>query len=769
MHSFRPYIFRYIIVGFLLLLFNLAPLSSIYADSSVVVVTGTVYEKATRKPLAGASIYVIEQDEIHTVADSDGNFTLNISQSGVYPLQAVAFGFEKSFPVVLRIPDLNVSLKPVKLYLLPLTTLPEIVVVAERNEDRVGRTIITGNELKQVAGGGGDPIRALQTLPGIATTGEGSAEPAIRGSSPGDNAYYIDDVPVDYIYHVGGLVSVLPASVIDDFNLYTAAFGPQYDDVLGGIIDVGLREPRSDRLGGLIDVNLLSAEVLLEGPITKTQSFMFSVRRSYLDLVVQEIVEEEEDVRFSLPEYSDYLGRYVWDINTNNRLSAYLIGASDRVNFSIGKNSDAVKKEPAIVGDSDIASSYNTQAVTWDSQLANGVNNKLSVGHNLYRDKANIGSAFRNNIKFNSFYIREKLTVRPHPQHKLLLGADIKRWNIDIELAALNQNCSELQLCGPISSGDPVQLKTALNVFNAAIFIKDRWNFLPRYTFVSGIRYSGENYLDKSYLEPRLGIEWQHSKTTLLTAGWGIYNQFPDGAQILQNFGNPNLAHLRAQHSVMGVTHALNKDWLIKTEVFYKTFDNLVVGVADERIYANDADGKAYGWELFIKKNHTDNLWGWLSFTLSRSERSDDFGNTFVYDFDQPVISTLVTNYEFARHWTFGVKWQYHSGKPYDPIIGGELVRDEQGNPVDPPYYQPVYAATGKNSARLSPYHRLDVRIDRDWPFNTWKLKMYLEILNMYNRCNTAGYEYDVAYGIESKREVCGIPLIPTIGISAEF
>ena len=765
----KHYIFRCISANVFILIFGLVPFSTLSAEPSALLISGTVYEKGTRKPMAGANVYVIEDDDINTVTNQDGSFTLTISQPGVYPLQAVAFGFEKSLPVVLRIPDLSVTQDPVKLYLIPLSILPEIVVQAERNEDKVGRTIITGSELEQVAGGGRDPMRAIQTLPGIASAGEGSAEPAIRGSRPGDNAYYIDDVPVNYLYHLGGFVSVLPADVIDDFNLYTAAFGPQYEDVLGGVIDVGLRDPRRDRVGGLIDVSFLSAEILVEGPITDNQSFMFSARRSYLDLIIGEITDEEDDVRFSVPDYSDYLGRYIWDINSNNRLSAYLIGASDGIDFSIGENSDAAEKEPAIVGDSEIDKNYHNQTLTWDSQLANNINNKLTVGHNLSHNQTNIGTAFRNNMQTNTYYIREKLYTRPHPKHKVLLGMDIQHWKIDINADALLQNCSDLQQCGPVSSGERTQVQTSLDLIGAAGYIKDRWNFLPRYTLISGLRYSGENYLKRSYLEPRLGIEWQQSERTLLTAGWGIYNQFPEGIQVLEDAGNPNLEHLRAQHSVVGVTHDLNKDWRIKSELYYKSFDNLVVGVADERNYTNDADGQAYGWELFIKKNHTDNLWGWLSFTLSRSERTDDLGNTFVYDYDQPILSTLVTNYEFARFWTFGIKWQYHTGKPYDPIVGGIPVTDDQGNPVDPPYYAPVYADTGKNSARLPSYHRLDVRVDRDWYFNSWKLKAYFEILNFYNRCNVAAYEYDETYSSESKEDVCGIPFIPSLGISAQF
>jgi len=279
-----------------------------------------------------------------------------------------------------------------------------------------------------------------------------------------------------------------------------------------------------------------------------------------------------------------------------------------------------------------------------------------------------------------------------------------------------------------------------------------------------GLADVNDRYLNEHLTEPRVSSRYELSPNWTLTAAVGKHSQMPrEFFAIVKDIGNPNLEHYRAQHSVVGVTHDISKDWKIKSELYYKTFDNLVVGVPDERNYINDADGRAYGWELFIKKNHTDKLWGWLSFTLSRSEKTDDLGNTFVYDYDQPILSTLVTNYEFARFWTFGIKWQYHTGKPYDPIIGSEPGFDVDGNPL----YIPTYG--DKNSVRFPSYHRLDVRVDRDWYFNSWKLKAYFEILNFYNHCNVAAYEYDETYSEASKEEVCGIPFIPSLGIAAEF
>ena len=116
----------------------------------------------------------------------------------------------------------------------------------------------------------------------------------MRGSGPGDNAYYVDGLPIARLFHYGS-ISVFNADLIEDFNLYSAAFGPHYGDVTGAVIDVALREPRKDRLGGKVDVNVMGANFLVEGPRTDDQSFYFAARRSYIDLLVKQVDGQRRD------------------------------------------------------------------------------------------------------------------------------------------------------------------------------------------------------------------------------------------------------------------------------------------------------------------------------------------------------------------------------------------------------------------------------------------------------------------------------------------
>ena len=142
--------------------------------------------------------------------------------------------------------------------------LPEVTIQAQRSPDQVSKNVLSGKQARHIAGTSGDPLKALQSLPGVVSSNSG--RPAVRGSGPQDNAYYVDDLPIGKIFHVGG-ISVFNADLIRDFNLYSAAFPPHYGNVTGAVIDVALREPRRDKLGGKVNVNLLGADALIEAPI----------------------------------------------------------------------------------------------------------------------------------------------------------------------------------------------------------------------------------------------------------------------------------------------------------------------------------------------------------------------------------------------------------------------------------------------------------------------------------------------------------------------
>ncbi|MDP1634799.1 MAG: TonB-dependent receptor [Gallionellaceae bacterium] len=716
-------------------------------------VTGSVLEKGTRRPLQAVQVTVRDIPALSAVSDGQGSFQIGFPAAGKYTLTAVLPG--QGNPVSIEVELVQGAPLPVPVfYLRAPETLGEMVVTAQRAPERVSKSVIGGKTLRQLPGSSGDPLRALQSLPGVVTV-NGSSAPAVRGSGPGDNVYYVDSLYAGKLFHYGA-ISVFNADLIEDFNLYGAAFGPHYADVTGAVIDVALREPRKDRLGGKVNVNLMGADFLIEGPRNASQSFYFAARRSYIDLLVKEV--EKDGVTVQIPNYWDYQGKYLWQVNEANRLTFHLLGAGDRLDLNVAASSETAQMEPVLAGDSSLADSNSMQGLVLDSILSDAAVNKLILERTDHRSSSSIGTAGMLTYTQENLLLRDQVRTEISPGHELSLGAEFIRAGVRIDADYANAPCTEFEPDCDLSSAPRVQLSDRFTSHAWALSVQDRKRVLERLTLIGGVRRSAEDYLHRSYLEPRVGMEWEWSKDTLLTAGWGRHNQMPTGAQVVRLFGNPELGHIRADHTVFGIAQKVNEDWNWKTEAYYKKLSNLVI--SDPLLnYINAASGKAYGLELLVKKEETERLSGWFVLNLTKSQRRNDVtGESFRYQYDQPVNTTLVGKYKLSEAWSFGMKWNYHSGTPYTPVVGTSGTYPD-GRPI------PVYA--GVNSDTLPVYHRLDLRVDRNYVFDRWKFNTYFELNNVYQRKNIVGYSYDPSYTTRDPVEAFVLPF--SFGVQGEF
>lgn len=637
------------------------------------------------------------------------------------------------------------------------TTLPPVRAGAgeEALPPQTSKTVITGTELRQVAGSAGDPMKSLQALPGVAVGNDASSEPAVRGSRPSDNAYYVDFLPVGYLFHVGGLVSVIHGDLVRQFDLYSSAFGPEYGDVTGAVLDVSLRDPRTDRVGGQVSISLLGADFLVEGPVSDTQSFYFAARRSYFDLVLDTIDDEDSGVIISVPDYYDYQAKYIWKLGENHRLSLHATGAGDHLDFIVPAGSALAQKEPALEGNGNDDRSYGTQALVWDAELGNDTWNKFALGQTQERNRSHIGTALDLDVDSRSTFLREHLGFQAGAAHRVTLGGDLTRVNADYDINGRKINCTEYEPECDITSAPLVHAIGTIRADIQNYFVKDRWQFADAWALTSGLHHTRESYLDRTYTEPRFGLEWNWSPRTTFSAAWGRYNQFPDKNQVIDDLGNPGLWHLRATHTAFGVTQKLDNGWSWRTEAYYKKFSEMVVG--DPTLnYINGATGYARGIELLLKKDPIARWSGWLSLSLSESRRRNQVtGAEFPFDYDQPVIINLVTTYKLSERWRLGGKWSYHTGQPDTPIVDTNV---DPGTGRIRPEYGPI------NSDRLPSYHRLDLRVDY---VASPKWRFFGELINAYNRQNVSGYSYSVDY--RSREPVTQLPLLVSFGVTASF
>lgn len=609
---------------------------------------------------------------------------------------------------------------------------------------------MSGNTLRSTPGSAGDPVRALQSLPGFIYADDEEALPAVRGSRPADNYFQTDFAPVSYLFHFDGMISVFNSDLIKSFDIYQSGYGPEFSGVTGGVFDVQLRDPQTDRFRASVDVSLLQAGLLVEGPITETQSFYLAGRVSYLDRFFQddeEGVEEEDDdgIAFKqFPKYTDYQGKYVWAPTDDNRLTFQFNGASDLAKIEIAEDSTVIDTDPLFAGTVRFDELFHEQALVWDHNVSKRLKVKSLLSHSYYEESGMLGGVGVYDISDERILVKSHSSYTLNSKHDLSAGGQVLWGTVDVDANIVLPPCGELDVECFSTGGDRQSTTETINSVSTRAFVKDNWYVTDRLTLFPGLAVQHEDYLDKHFIEPRFAAEYAMSESTLLSAGIGQYKQAPDFVESNRVFGNPDLDYSNALHAQFGVQRFLSNNWEIKSEVFYKALDNLITSDLINN-FSNDGEGYAYGLDTLIRKNLTNKISGWAAVSLSRARRKDKrTGETFVFDYDQPINVSLVGNYRLNKQWSVGAKLWAHSGTPFTPVVGA--VEDTER----PGFFRPVYGKL--NSDRFPTYHRVDLRIDRTFrrkKDNTTSL--YFELFNILGTKNALEYDYNADY---SEREL---------------
>jgi hypothetical protein len=203
----------------------------------------------------------------------------------------------------------------------------------------------------------------------------------------------------------------------------------------------------------------------------------------------------------------------------------------------------------------------------------------------------------------------------------------------------------------------------------------------------------------------------------------------------------------------------------VSVEGFYKRLDNLVDQRPDATsqqagvTYGNNGSGRIYGGELLLRYKPDDKFFGWVAYTISRSERRSNDSEAFhLFEYDQTHILTALGSYRLGRGWELGARWRYVTGSPYTPVASATY-------DADAGTYAPLNATPF--SGRDEAFHRLDVRVDKTWTFKDWKLGAYLDLQNAYFHENAEGRSYSHNYARSGA--VAGLPFLPVFGLRGEL
>lgn len=729
--------------------------------------SGVILEKGTKASVVGASLYLEAAGNSGTAlagagagpasvsfsadADLKGRYRIPIPE-GDYRLTVAAPGFEKVVVPLLSVTgDTNRDLFLIR----EGFTLPEIVVSASRvSKTAVSRQTLSKEELASVPGTGGDVLRALQALPGVAVVGDLSGQLLVRGGGPQDNLYLLDRIPLAFPFHFGGIISTLNSDMIKSVDFSAGGFGAPYGNYWGGLIDVTQRDARRDRWGGRAEVNMLLSEGLVEGPITSNSSLAVAGRRSYL-----EVLGGFFDDFTAIPSFGDYQVKYSYDYSQRTHWDFQAFGSDDRLGLTIRPDSELAKKDPAFAGLFEFHNGFNSQGVNYRRVCGDQDTILNTAYHYDFFFNTRLGSGFFLNVHSEAFGDKLDWIHDFDDDTRLQVGLEYDLYFIDSS-AAFVRPPGEGSPGFDLTSAAKISSDFSASSNNPALYFDQKFKVLDgKLECSAGGRCDIQTYNQKVDLSPRFAAAWLLSEDTTLKASWGIYHQLPiQGPYLNPDFGNPDLDSGRCVSAILGIEQKIGDGFSARLEGYNKELSRVVV--PDPVLnYSNAGTGYSRGVEIFLRRSPSERFFGWISYAFSDTRRQNGPGlESHFYDYDQPHILTVVASYKLNPGWDVGFKWRYSSGQPDTPILGATY--DAFNN-----RYVPIYGPV--NSSRLPDYQRLDFSTSLTTVYNTWQWRVFLEVLNVYDHPNLFAYNYNSDY--TQRKELRQLPFLPYIGLEVTY
>ncbi|WP_258182717.1 TonB-dependent receptor [Enhygromyxa salina] len=749
-------------------------------DSAAIVrISGRVREAGYRTPIEGATVLAIGAGElpvgeirgtlyeepsepewtVQAQTDAEGRYELRDVPEGKVRLVILAPGYVRSDRVVELEPgkQLEINVWPRRESQNPYRT--EVVVEREPMPEIVERSLEL-EEIQKIPGSQNDALKAILNFPGVARPPFSSGLLAIRGAAPEDSAVFLGYHEIPLLFHFGGLRSVFASEILAQIDFIPGNFDSRYGDAIGGVVNVQPRAGRRDGYHGHLDVNAFDAGFLAEGPIGKG-SFALAGRRSYIDFLLTQALPEDSGINFSVaPRYWDYQLLFDYPVS-GGELSVRAFGSSDKLKLVFsGANDDEDATEDArnqvetgqYFSRADIV--YRKRLGAWDFLITPSFRagfTELGVGGILDLDVRTKDVTGRTEI---SRQISKRLRWR--------IGTEVNATLFDVDVSAPNG--------ASFSAADTITRTVSGLMFRGAMYSTVTVGVTDNFVLYPGLRAEYFAAQSRAGVDPRLRGVWKLSDRTALKGAVGLYTQgIQQAVQLDESFGNPYLGLQKSVHTSLAVAQDLPWDSFVELTGFYKELWQLVSpsqelvsrsgGELGPEQYANTGVGRIYGLELLLRKNLSDNLFGWVSYTLSRSTRIDAPGETReLFDFDQTHILTVIASYKFPRGWQLGARFRLVSGNPYTEVQNG-VVDAQVGT------YFPINGPI--NGARLPPFHQLDLRLDKTWVLPILQVSLYVDVQNVYNRQNTEFINY--AYDYQSFSTINSLPIIPSIGFRVEL
>ena len=737
-------------------------------------ISGIVSGKKNGELLVGANIWV---DSLNTGVSTNayGFYSLTLPK-GSYQLRISYLGFEPMKSQVLIDRNLKYNFKMEE----SISELNEVIVSPEGRpmllyETHPGKHKMDLKTFGKIPYflGEVDVQQGALTLPGITNLGEDAIGLNVRGGSTDQNLMLLDEAVVYNTSHFFGLVSIFHPDAVKDVEIFKGSIPTAYGGRASSVIHVRKREGNYNKFGVAGGLGLATGRLLVEGPIKKDKiSFLLAGRVSYTSLLFD--ILNESRLQSSTANFHDINAKISFNFNENNRLyiSAYTGRDSNRTGTDLlrkwGNNTATVRwnhtfSPKLFMNYSAVFSDYEYQ--TGDPQLVGQVvgtsqiRNYTTKGDFTWFPNPSNTVSFGGGVTFHRLNPGDRLPNDEQAvENPIILDSEH-----GIEPYIYIDN--EQKLGSRLKLFYGLRFSALLNMGPGDVFLYEADQPRERETIVDTLSYDKYEVIDYFLgLEPRLALNYTLSPRSSVKLSYNrtvqylhlISNTSSPAPTDVWTLSGPYIEPQIGNQVTGGYFRTLAKDKLeFSVELFYRFMDNILEYKDGAELLLNETIetelrsgiGRAYGAEFYLKGNF-DRFTGWMSYTLSRTERKVDGatnpekinqGNWFPTDYDKTHNFSMTGIYRLNERWSLSGNFIFQTGRP----LTFPDAKYQFENIIVPNF-------PDRNQDRISSYHRLDIAATLSG--KTYKFKRGKEtkrkmedqwvfsIYNVYARQNAFSY-----------------------------
>lgn len=746
--------------------------------------SGSVRDESSGEALIGATVRVKDQPVIGAVSNAYGYYAISVP-AGTYTLLVSYVGYQTLEMTLAVSRDTTVQLQ-----LNPAQYQMEEVVIEYKQDEKENvvsaKMGVTKLEIAEMAKipvifGEKDIIKTVQLLPGVKSAGEGNSGFFVRGGGADQNLVLLDEAPVYNASHLLGFFSVFNSDALKDVTLIKGGMPAEYGGRLSSVMDVRMKDGNNKKYGVTGGIGLISSRLTVEGPIVKEKgSFMASGRRTYADLFLKLL----QDSTLSQSKL------YFYDLNLKanyrfgDKNQVYLSGYFGRDNFGFGNTFN-------------FDWGNQTATLRWNHLFSNRLFSNTTFIYSDYDYQIKLGLG-ETGIKITSgiqdYNVKQDFQFYANGKNTLKFGVNAIHHTFVPGVISIDNDTTELgkkyaleyaaYLSHEWSASDRFKINYGLRLSAFQSLGNDDmvYTYSPEGTVTDSVVY-GRDQVFQSYggIEPRLSASYVLTENSSVKASYMRTYQY---MHLLSNSssGTPTDLWIPSSNNVkpeiadqisLGYFRNFdNNNYEFSAEAYYKDLQNQIDYRNGAELEFNSkveadllfGDGRAYGLELFLKKRN-GRLNGWISYTLSRTERQIEGINGGAYypaRQDRTHDLSVVAIYDLNKRISLSGLFVYYTGNAVTFPSGRAFIDGQWVNTY-----------SDRNAERMPAYHRLDLAVTvqgkaRERFESSWNFSLY----NAYGRKNAYSISFQASETNPNQSEAVRLALfrwIPSVTYNFTF